>query len=56
MANMFSGLVGVVLVLGFLGFYAVGIHALSFTIIVVGVGAMIVMEFVQSLRNDKQRG
>jgi len=52
---MFGGLVSVVLVLGFLGFYAVGIHALPFTIIVIGVGAMIVMEFVQSLRNSKSR-
>ena len=55
MGNLFSGLVGVILVLVFLGFYAVGIHSLPFTIIVVVVGAMIVADLVQSVRNEKNR-
>lgn len=55
MANLVTGFIGIVLVLVFLGFYAVGIHSVAFKLIVLGVGAMIVADFVQSLRNEKQK-
>lgn len=55
MANFVSGLLAIGLVLGFLAFYAVGIHSLPFTIIVVAVGAIIVAEFLESLREVRHR-
>lgn len=52
MGNLVVGVIPVLLVLAFLGFYAVGIHSVSFRIIVVAVGALIVTDFVESLRNE----
>lgn len=55
MADLVSGFIGAILVLVFLGLYAVGIHSLSFRIIAVAVGAMIVVDFVQSVKNEHNR-
>lgn len=55
MTNLVTGLIGVVLVSVFLGFYAVGMRSLPFTIIVVAVSGMVVADFVQSVKNEKNR-
>jgi len=55
MADLVSGFIGAILVLVFLGLYAVGIPSLSFRIIAVAVGAMIVVDLVQSVKNENNR-
>ncbi len=52
MMNLISGLVPVVLVLAFLGNYAVKINSTPLWIIIVSVLALLVTDFVQSVRSE----
>lgn len=52
MTNLFSGLLPVVLVLAFLGNYAVKINSTPLWIIIVSVLALLVVDFVQSVRSE----
>lgn len=53
MDDLITGLVGLVLIGLFLGFYAFGIGAIPFGIIVVAVLAMIVAEFIEGIKKRK---
>ncbi len=53
MMNLISGLVPVVLVLAFLGNYAVKINSTPLWIIIVSVLALLLADFVQSVRSEK---
>ena len=46
-----TGIVGIAMVVGFLGFMAWWIQELPFTIIVVGVLLMLIYDFIQTLRS-----
>ncbi len=52
MTNLICGLVPVVLVLAFLGNYAVKINSTPLWIIIVSVLALLVTDFVQSVRSE----
>ncbi len=52
MTNLISGLLPVVLVLAFLGNYAVKINSTPLWIIIVSVLALLVFDFVQSVRSE----
>ncbi len=52
MMNLICGLVPVVLVLAFLGNYAVKINSTPLWIIIVSVLALLVFDFVQSVRGE----
>ena len=53
MKNLISGMLPVVLVLAFLGNYAVKINSTPLWIIIVSVLALMVFDFVQSVRSEK---
>lgn len=53
MDDLITGLIGVLLIGLFLGFYAFGIGAIPFGIIVVAVLAMIVAEFIEGIKKRK---
>lgn len=53
MGDLIGGIVALVLIFVFMGFYVVGLHALPFTIIVVAVGALILIEFVEGVWKGK---
>ncbi len=53
MDDLITGLVGVALIGLFLGFYAFGIGAIPFGVIVVAVLLMLVAEFVEGIRKGK---
>ncbi len=53
MKNLISGLLPVVLVLAFLGNYAVKINSTPLWIIIVSVLALLLADFVQSVRSEK---
>lgn len=53
MDDLITGLVGVALIGLFLGFYAFGIGAIPFGVIVVAVLLMVVAEFVEGIRKGK---
>lgn len=48
--TLVTGIVGIVMMVGFLGFLVWWIKALPFTIIVVGVVLLLVYDFVQTVR------
>ena len=52
MTNLICGLLPVVLVLAFLGNYAVKINSTPLWIIIVSVLALLVADFVQSVRSE----
>ena len=54
MANLITGLVGIVLAVVFLGTYAITLNELPLWLIIVGVLLLAVADFVLSLRADKQ--
>lgn len=55
MGNFIAGLIAVVLISVFLLFYAVTLESLPLWIIIVGVLALVVIDFVQSVRKDKDQ-
>lgn len=55
MGNFIAGLIAVVLISVFLLFYAVTLKSLPLWIIIVGVLALVVIDFVQSVRKDKDQ-
>ncbi|ULK95309.1 hypothetical protein [Bradyrhizobium sp. I71] len=50
MTNLITGLIGLALMMTFLGFLVVWIKAIPLIVIVVGVVILAVVDFVQSLR------
>ncbi|MFQ5840562.1 MAG: hypothetical protein ACE5HK_07555 [Candidatus Methylomirabilales bacterium] len=54
MSNLISGVIAVLVVVTFLGYYAVRLESIPLWIIIVGVLAMILLDFVQSLRNGQE--
>lgn len=52
MVNIINSLIGVVLVVLFLGGYAVGVRSLPFALFVVGVLALIGFEFYQTVKKE----
>lgn len=57
MANLISGLIALLMVVAFLGFYAVTLHSIALWIIIVAILGLTVLDFVQSLRGGgKQTG
>ena len=48
--NLVTGLIGIILVMGFTGFMLVWVKALPLIIIVVGVMLLLIYDFVQTLR------
>jgi MFS superfamily sulfate permease-like transporter len=51
--NVIAGLIAVVLISAFLLFYAVTLKTLPLWIIIVGVLALVVLDFVQSVKKGK---
>ncbi len=58
MTNLITGLVAMAIVIVFLGNYAVKINSIPLWIIIVSILAMVVTDFVQSVRqkNDNHSG
>lgn len=54
MGNIIAGLIAVVLISVFLLFYAVTLKTLPLWIIIVGVLALVVLDFVQSVRGKEE--
>lgn len=54
MGNIIAGLIAVVLISVFLLFYAVTLNTLPLWIIIVGVLALVVLDFVQSVRGKEE--
>lgn len=54
--TLFSGIIGIAMLLGFLGILVWWIKALPFTIIVVAVVLLLLYDFVQTLRSDDRSG
>ncbi|MEE9539823.1 MAG: hypothetical protein V3W10_10865, partial [candidate division NC10 bacterium] len=52
--NVIAGLIAVVLISAFLLFYAVTLKTLPLWIIIVGVLALVVLDFVQSVKKGKE--
>lgn len=50
MANLFTGLIAVVLIFVFLGNYAIKLGSIALWIIIVSILAMVSADFLQSLR------
>jgi hypothetical protein len=50
MTNLITGIIGLALVMTFLGFMVIWVKAIPLIIIVVGVMILAVIDFVQSLR------
>ncbi len=55
MSDLITGLIAVVLVGLFFGLYLVQLNALPLTIIFLGVFALIVADFIQSVRKGKDK-
>jgi hypothetical protein len=57
MSNAVTGLIGVVLIVTFLGYYAIDLGSIPLAIIIVAVLAMVIVDFVQSFgaRNGQNR-
>lgn len=55
MDNLIAGLIAVVMVALFFGFYLVTLGALPLTIIFLGVFALIAVDFIQSVRKGKDQ-
>lgn len=55
MSDFISGLIGVGLVFAFLAFMAIGIKSVPLSIIIAGVLALPVIDFVQTVRKGKNR-
>lgn len=53
MTNLICGLLPVVLILAFLGNYAVKINSIPLWIIIVSVLALLVADFVRTVRSEK---
>ncbi|MFQ6018067.1 MAG: hypothetical protein ACE5KF_07705 [Kiloniellaceae bacterium] len=55
MANLITGVIGVLMVVIFLGYYAVTLRSIPLWIIIVAILAMVVTDFYQSVKqkNDK---
>ncbi|MFQ5924053.1 MAG: hypothetical protein ACE5M4_14545 [Anaerolineales bacterium] len=53
MGNLIGGVIAVALIVLFLGGYAVGIASIPFSIIVVAILIMVVVDFVQSVRGKR---
>ena len=56
MTNFITGIIGIVLVVGFLGFMLVWVPAPPLIMIVVVVSALLIYDFVQTLRLGKDWG
>jgi membrane protein implicated in regulation of membrane protease activity len=56
MTNLITGLIGIAMVVTFLGFLAWWLQELPFTIIVIGVVLMLLYDFVRSLRGGNSVG
>ena len=52
MGNVINGLLGIVLVVLFLGGYAVGVRSIPFAIIVIGVLVLIGFDFYQTVKKE----
>ena len=50
MTNLITGIIGLAMVMAFLGFMVVWVKAIPLIIIVVGVMSLAVLDFVQSVR------
>jgi hypothetical protein len=50
MVKALTGLIGTVLVVAFLGYYAISLNSIPLWIIVISVLTMVVAEYVESLR------
>lgn len=55
MANLISGVVALVIALGYVGILAVRVNSLPFWIVVLIGAAMMVWSFYESLRGDETR-
>jgi len=55
MTNLITGIVGIAMVVTFLGFLAWWLKELPFTIIVIAVVIMLLYDFVRSLRGGNDR-
>lgn len=55
MANLITGLIGVLLVAVFLGYYAVMIGSIPLWIIIAVIVAVILFEFIQSIRRGRNQ-
>ncbi|MEE8152949.1 MAG: hypothetical protein V3T76_07920 [candidate division NC10 bacterium] len=53
MDNVITGLIAVLLISVFLGFYAVTLESLPLSIIILSVLALVLFDFVQSVRKGK---
>lgn len=53
--NLIGGLIGIGILIVFLGWMVVGIGALPFGIIVVGVLILAVIDFIQTVRKSKDQ-
>lgn len=54
MANAVTGLIGVILFVLFLGYYAYDLRSLPLGIIIAVVLIMVIVDYLQSLRADEQ--
>jgi hypothetical protein len=52
MVNIITGLIAIVLIIAFLGNYAIKVGSIALSIIIVITLAMVCYDFVQSLRNE----
>ncbi len=52
MSNLISGLVAALLLTVFLGFYALRLNSLALWVIIGSVLAMVIADYVQSVRSD----
>ncbi len=55
MSNLISGLVAALLLTVFLGFYALRLNSLALWVIIGAVLAMVIADYVQSVRSDGDR-
>ncbi len=52
MDNLIAGVIGVGMVVAFLGFYAIKLNSIPLWIIMGGVLIMVVVEFIETLREE----
>ncbi len=54
MSNLIPGFVAALLLIMFLGFYAVRLNSLALWVIICSVLAMVIVDYVQSVRSDEK--
>ena len=52
MGNIVNGLIGIVLVLLFLGWYAIGVRSVVFALVVAGVLVLVGFDFYQTVKKE----